>query len=113
MAEKSVAKRLAVFLKLEQEYMKFREAVGKIAMEVGENPYDLLISHLEASLADEKNRRKKAAEKVDEVAAKVAETLGCSLDDLKNGKRIEISPEQMEDIIELLDEDDDDDDEED
>lgn len=107
---KEISKATKIFLELEVEYKKFRKSVGSIAAKYGENPYEILIKFLDASIKDETIHYKEAKGKVSNIPAIIAEALGVKLEDLGN---MELGPKELKKIIDAMDAASDDDDEDD
>ena len=109
---KEISKATKIFLELEVEYKKFRKSVGNIAAKYGENPYEILIKFLDASIKDETINYEEAKGKVSNIPAIIAEALGVKLEDLSN---MELGPKELKKIIDAMDavSDDDDEDEDD
>ena len=95
---------MKMLLEIEIEYRKFRKALGKIAVEAHENPYEVLCNYLEVTLAEEKANYKKAAEKVNDLGATLAKALGVELKDIQT---MEIGPNELKKILDALEKQDD------
>ena len=100
MSKKEVEKHMEMLEQLNEAYEPFRKAVGKIAMEHGENPFCILLAYLETCVEAEKDRFESARKKRDELALAIVGALK-----IKPKEVLDLDPDKMtaEELKALLD----------